>query len=160
MQICIWQKSNANNTCGPQRPFPQVHQEGDPIYLPSWYRPAVLAPTIRKRPLPPRRDVLPYPTLRPHSPKALQAASGQEITGLLNLYLVKQMFNPLQCKGKSVPHPPTSLKPPQNASVLGFLAPTAVTQHDHPFRPRTSSVLCSNCGLLSEVRRDGQTDWD
>lgn len=29
MKICIWQKSKANNTCGPQRPFPQVHQEGD-----------------------------------------------------------------------------------------------------------------------------------
>lgn len=142
MQICIWQKLKANNTCRPQRPFPQVHQEGDPIHLPSWYQPAILAPTIRKRPLTPRRDVLPCATLRPHSPKALWAASGQEITGLSNLHLVKQMFNPLKCKGKSVPYPPTSLKPPLNASVLGFLALTAATRHNHPFQSRTCQPIC------------------
>lgn len=67
--------------------------------------------------------MLPCATLRPHSPKALQAASGQEITGLLNLYLVKQMFNPLQCKGKSVPHPPTSLKPPPECLCAGLPGP-------------------------------------
>lgn len=63
--------AEANNTCHPQRPFPQGHQEGDLIYLPSWYLPAILAPTIRKRPLTPRRNVFPCATLRPHSPKAL-----------------------------------------------------------------------------------------
>lgn len=53
--------------------------------------------------------------------------------GLLNLYLGKQMFNPLGCKGKSVPHPPSTMKSSQNATVLGFLASTwlSVTLHGH-----------------------------
>lgn len=87
--------------------------------------------------------MLPCATLRPHSPKALWAASGREITGLLNLHLVKQMFNPLKCKGKSVPHPPISLKPPLNASVLGFLAPIAATRHAHSFQSRTGQPICT-----------------
>lgn len=58
-------------------------------------------------------------------------------TGLLNLYLGKQMFNPLKCKGKLVLHSLSFLKPSQNAPVLGFMAPTRLTVtlrgHSLPF---------------------------
>lgn len=126
-QICVWQKSKANHTCCSQRPFPQIAWEGNLTYLPLWMdhqgkafdSQEICSPVI----------------LRGHRVQRNIGGQwpGDKITGLLSLYLGKHSFNPLQYKGKSVPHIPTSLKPPQNASVLDFLALTAVTLHGHSF---------------------------
>lgn len=81
--------------------------------------------------------MLPWAALRPRGSAALLADSGQEITGLLNLYLGKQMFNLLKCKGKSVAHTLTTLKPPQNALTLLSLCMAI------PFHSRNCHLICT-----------------
>lgn len=79
-----------------------------------------------------------------------QQPVARRTTGLLNLYLGKQMFNPLKCKGKLVLHPPSFPKSSQNAPMLGFLAPTRLTVtlrgHSLPFWELLSHLNCEVTG--------------